>query len=248
MECWIAGTQHSNYSITPTFPAQLSHQRLRIHHHAKVLVEVIERRVLLCLREGSVTVRQKQHFEIAHGAVARRAVAADVGRHAGDRDGVAPHGAQKILQLRAVKAAVAKFFNQNIVRRRLYRLVDFRARTAFEVAPFVVGVMGLRLDIGEDTDIGQVFALGRVQIDHRHFARRGRKRSSLLNLRHDIFGRRQVARAARVHPDILHVDDDERGIVRRNRPTIGGPALSRCHISSKKASSEFAVKTISPPR
>ena len=72
--------------------------------------------------------------------------------------------------------------------------------------------MGLWLDVGEDTDIYQVLALGRVQIDHRDPIGTA-KAQQLLNSRHDIFRHRQVTDAARMHPNILHIDDDDRSVL-----------------------------------
>ena len=114
MEYWSGGVlvSENHYSNTPslqlTLGAHLRHERLRIHDHAEVLVEIGERRLLFLPSERCIAVRQEQDFEIPHGTVARRAVAADVGRHSGDRDRIAAESAQQVLQLRAVKATVTK--------------------------------------------------------------------------------------------------------------------------------------------
>lgn len=81
----------------------------------------------------------KTHFEVSHGPIARRAVAAYVGGDAGDRDGIAAQRAQQILQLRGVKATIAKLLDHDIVLHRLQRLVDFRAWRALEIAPLIIG-------------------------------------------------------------------------------------------------------------
>jgi hypothetical protein len=90
-------------------------------------------------------------------------------------------------------------------------------------------IMGLRLDVGEDTDVRQVLALGRVQIDHRDPIRTA-KAQQLLNSRHDIFRHRQVAHAARGHPNILHIDDDDRSVVHGYRPPLGPTTLRSGHL------------------
>ena len=70
--------------------------------------------------------------------------------------------------MRAVKTAVTKLLDQNIAVERFYRLIKLGAGTALEVAPFIIRVMALRLDIGKDADVCEIFSFGRVEIDHWH--------------------------------------------------------------------------------
>ena len=142
----------------------------RVHNQAKVFFEISQGRVLFFLRERCAAIRQKYHLKISHGAIARRAVAANVGCDASDRNGIAAQGAQQILQLRPVKATVAKLLDHDIVLRRLQRLIDFRAWRALEIAPLIIGIMGLRFDIGKDAAPGQIFAFARMQVNHRNFS------------------------------------------------------------------------------
>jgi hypothetical protein len=83
--------------------------------------------------------------------------------------------------------------------------------------------MSLRLDIGENADVRQVLPLGCVQVDDRDPVRSA-DAQEFLDARHDGFGHRQIARAARMHPDILHIHDDQRGIAHRHRPAIRAAA------------------------
>ena len=52
----------THHSVTPLlqFFRQLAQQRLRIHHHAEVLVEIRQRRLLFGLRKRRVAVRQNK--------------------------------------------------------------------------------------------------------------------------------------------------------------------------------------------
>src|SRR5688572_877127 len=103
----------------------------------------------------------KQHFEVSHGPVARRAVAAYVCGDASSRWYRGPaHAADSPIAGRTT--TVAKLLDHDIVLCRLQRLVDFRAWRPLEIAPLIIDIMGLRFDIGKDADVGQIFAFGRM--------------------------------------------------------------------------------------
>jgi hypothetical protein len=129
------------------------------------------------------------------------------------------------------KAAVAKLLDQDIVLRRLQRLVDFRARCALEVAPFIIGIMGLWFDVGKNADVGQVFALGRVQVNDGNFSIMTISQQ-FLDPRDNIFRGRQITSAARMHPDVLHVDDNHSGIRRSESSRFRRAALHFVHNSN----------------